>query len=324
MGLSAVMAAKYLDVRQIIAVDIVDSKLELAKELGATHTVNSLKVPHKNVLTAIRSLTENNEGPNFAVDCTGVVSVIHDVIEVVASAGTAALVGIVAGGSRLYIDAIPFIMGNKKLVGIIGGASNPQVTIPELVFMHREGCFPVEKLGRLYPAEKIEEAVRDMQDGKVGFLVCSCGGCELTRWIGCEACFAMVVKVHLTVCRACVIHGAIAGESFGKLFNLSFARANLKGCYSIDISNTLMTAKLSLYRAKVHLRYSATGFCGLNRQQNYKSFRNGYSHSEVCSRPGVCCYSQRRSSSSTIRRCLPHKIRHVERWHRIPSKRSHF
>ena len=89
VGLSAVMAAKYLSVRQIIAVDIFDHKLPLAKELGATDIVNSTKTD--DLVQHIKDLTGGG-GVDYAVDCSGVPAVIEAMLSMLGMRGTAATV----------------------------------------------------------------------------------------------------------------------------------------------------------------------------------------------------------------------------------------
>ena len=76
VGLTALMAAKYLNVQQIIGVDIQPSKLELAKELGATHLINSLEV---DPVQEIKKITGG--GAAFAIECTGVIKCLEAAIE---------------------------------------------------------------------------------------------------------------------------------------------------------------------------------------------------------------------------------------------------
>jgi len=120
VGLTALMAAKYMGIRQIIAVDIVDKKLELAKELGATHLVNSRT---SNAVKEIKKLT--GEGANYTIDCTGVLKVIEQIIEALAPCGTAATVGVPPANSKIQIDPLDFLLANKKYVGVIEGDSVP-------------------------------------------------------------------------------------------------------------------------------------------------------------------------------------------------------
>ena len=123
VGLPAVMAAKYLGVRQIIAIDLAEERLKLAKELGATHIINSRQ--NMDVLENIRNLTDG--GADFAVDCTGVVSVIEMLIEAIGPKGMAASVGVAPAGKKIEINPLTFLLENKTYVGVIEGDSVPEV-----------------------------------------------------------------------------------------------------------------------------------------------------------------------------------------------------
>ncbi len=180
VGLAAVMAAKYLGVRQVIAIDLVDERLKLAEELGATHIINSKR--NTDVVKTIKDLT--NGGADFAVDCTGVVPVIEMLIECIGPRGVAATVGVPPPGKKIQIDPLTFLLENKTYVGVIEGDSVPGVVragmyragecvltvlqfIPELMELHRSGNFPIERLCKVYPIEKLETALTDLKSGSV-------------------------------------------------------------------------------------------------------------------------------------------------------------
>ena len=88
VGLAALMAANYLKLSQIITVDIMQEKLQLAKELGANHVINSKDSP--DVVAEIKKIT--NGGARQAVDCTGILKAIEDMIECIGPLGVAATV----------------------------------------------------------------------------------------------------------------------------------------------------------------------------------------------------------------------------------------
>lgn len=163
VGLSALMAAKYMGVGQIIAVDIVDEKLQMAKELGATDSINSREIP--DVVKGIKELT--NGGATFTMDCTGRLGVIEDMVECLAPQGTAALVGVPPADAKIKLDPLWFLLNNKKLIGVIEGDSNPVELIPRLVKMQQDGHFPIEKLCKTYPVAKLKDAIHDLHTGKV-------------------------------------------------------------------------------------------------------------------------------------------------------------
>ena len=121
VGLAAVMAAKYVGVKNIIAVDLIDEKLEMAQELGATEAINSQH--DSNVAKTIKGLTDG--GANFAIDCTGVCPVIEMLIECIGPRGTVATVGVPPVGKKIQIDPLEFLLANKTYVGVIEGDSVP-------------------------------------------------------------------------------------------------------------------------------------------------------------------------------------------------------
>lgn len=165
VGLAALMAAKAVGAGQIIAVDIVEEKLALAKELGATHTINSLSVP--SVVETIHQISQGGRGANFAIDCTGVLRVIEDMIDAIGPEGTAVVVGVPPAGVKISLDPLTFLLQNKKFIGVIEGDSNPAEFIPDLIQLHREGRFPIDRLCRTYPVQRLKEAIHDMHTGKV-------------------------------------------------------------------------------------------------------------------------------------------------------------
>jgi aryl-alcohol dehydrogenase len=121
VGFTALMAAKLLGLETVIVVDIVDSKLELAKELGATHCINSsLSDPVAEVLEI------TGRGASFAIDCSGVPSVIESLINCIHPFGTAGSIGDAPAGVNIKIDALKFMVEGKTFVGLVEGDSVPQ------------------------------------------------------------------------------------------------------------------------------------------------------------------------------------------------------
>jgi Zn-dependent alcohol dehydrogenase len=165
VGLTALMAAKHMGVGQIIAVDIVREKLQMATELGATDAINSEE--QSNIVESIKKVSKSGAGATFAIDCTGVLRVIEDMVACLAPQGTAAVVGVPPPDAKISIDPLMFLLDNKKLIGVIEGDSNPQIFIPQLIELHQKGAFPIEKLCRTYPVERLEDAIHDLHTGKV-------------------------------------------------------------------------------------------------------------------------------------------------------------
>lgn len=158
VGLSALMAAKIAGCQHIIAVDVHDSRLELAKELGATHTLNGRNV---DVVAEVKAIT--NGGSNFAVETTGVPPVVKQSLNALRPLGTCAIVGVTP---EMSIDVHNDIMAEgKTMVGVIEGDSVPKVFIPQLVDYFKKGQFPFDKLVKFYDFEQINEAFEDSKTG---------------------------------------------------------------------------------------------------------------------------------------------------------------
>jgi len=158
VGLSAVMAAKIANCSPIIAVDIHEERLELARKLGATHTIHG---KHDDVIKEILRIT--NGGASFSVETTGVSDVVLQAIRVLVPRGTAALVGL-AGEITLNVSH-DLINLNRTVVGVIEGDVVPKTFIPKLISYYKNGEFPFDKLIKFYSPEQINEAIADMHKG---------------------------------------------------------------------------------------------------------------------------------------------------------------
>lgn len=160
VGLSAVMAARVAGATTIIAIDVVPSRLELAKELGATHTVNSKE---EDVVEAVREIT--NGGADFALESTGRPEVLEAGIDALGGLGTMGIVGAPKLGTRASFDINSLLLGGRSIRGIVEGDSVPQVFIPQLVKLFQQGRFPFDRLVKFYPLEQINQAAEDSTKG---------------------------------------------------------------------------------------------------------------------------------------------------------------
>lgn len=162
VGISAIMAAAFSPCSKIIAVDISNEKLELAKQFGATHTINAAEV--ESVPEAVRALT-NGLGADYAADCTGSADSLRTSLNSVKSLGICAAVG---AALDITFQVEGELMGvAKTLVGVVEGYSIPQLFIPKLIEYYRAGKFPFDKLITYYKFEEINKAFEDIHAGKV-------------------------------------------------------------------------------------------------------------------------------------------------------------
>lgn len=160
VGLSAVMAARVAGAATIIAVDVVSSRLELAADLGATHTLNSREV---DVIEAVRQITGG--GVDFALESTGRPDVLEAGVEALSGLGTLGIVGVPKLGTTASFDINNLILGGRSIRGIVEGDSVPQVFIPQLVQLYLQGRFPFDRLVKFYPFEQINQAAEDSANG---------------------------------------------------------------------------------------------------------------------------------------------------------------
>jgi aryl-alcohol dehydrogenase len=162
VGMSAIMAAKLAGCKRIIAVGGNPTSLELARELGATDTVNRKKVD--DIVAAIREIG-GGKGVDYAIDTTGVGDFVRKALASVKTGGTAVVLG--ATGD-LTINVQDELMGeSKSLIGIVEGNSNPRVFLPKLLEAYRAGRFPFDRIMRFYDFEDINQAAQDSSEGKV-------------------------------------------------------------------------------------------------------------------------------------------------------------
>ncbi|MFJ4436806.1 NAD(P)-dependent alcohol dehydrogenase [Streptomyces sp. NPDC088923] len=161
VGLAAIMAAGVAGCGTVIAVDVHDSRLELARELGATHTVNSGTTD----LGAELERITGGRGVDYILDTTAVPAVLSHLANALAVRGVLATVGSAPAGTE-----VPFEIGLSLPKGwtfktIIQGSSVSQNFIPRLVELWSQGRFPVEKLVKRYAFEDINKAFEDSASG---------------------------------------------------------------------------------------------------------------------------------------------------------------
>lgn len=161
VGLAAIMAAKAIGAGIIIAIDRLPNRLELAMQLGATHTIAVDDCG--DVVAEIRRLT--GSGTDVSLDTTAVSAVLRQAVDCLGPVGKCGFVGGAPVGSKVELDVRDVMLQGKTLRGIVEGDSNAEAFIPEMIQMQALGRFPFEKLVRLYPFEEINQAIADSLSG---------------------------------------------------------------------------------------------------------------------------------------------------------------
>jgi len=160
VGLSAAMAAKIAGVFPLIVVDVVEQRLELAKELGATHVFNAAK---DDVVSALQDLVPG--GLDYVFETTGNVTSFHNALAAVTAGGTVAAVTVPNYGSTFEFNGEMMIGKGIHLTGIRMGSARASDFIPKLVELNQRGCFPYEALVSHYDFADINKAFADSSSG---------------------------------------------------------------------------------------------------------------------------------------------------------------
>jgi S-(hydroxymethyl)glutathione dehydrogenase / alcohol dehydrogenase len=163
VGLNVVQGAVLAGAGTIVAVDLLDSKLEAARLFGATHTLNAGR---DDVVAEIHSLTRGM-GADYAFDASGSVPAIEQGAQLIRRGGTLVLVGLPPTGARVAFDGEAIADGALRILGSKVGSVRPQVDVPELVRLYREGRLKLDELisGR-WPLEEINAAVSSAERGE--------------------------------------------------------------------------------------------------------------------------------------------------------------
>lgn len=157
VGLAALMGARIAGCDPIVAVDRVPSRLELAKSLGATLTIDASKEDPVGRLTGMG-------GMKYVIEAAGIPSVMAQATQVVRSRGICAILGVAKPDATLTVNILQTFSG-RTVMGIIEGDADPHVFIPFLVDKFMEGELPFDRLVKFYPFEQINKAVADSESG---------------------------------------------------------------------------------------------------------------------------------------------------------------
>jgi aryl-alcohol dehydrogenase len=160
VGLAAVMAGKIAGATIVIAVDINPARLALAKEIGATHVINSRET---DPVAKIQEITGG--GANFALECSGRPEVLRQAIDCLGFFGTCGIVGAQPLGSEVPFDVNGVMIPGKRIMGIVQGDVISETFIPTLIDYYRQGRFPFDKLIKHYDFADINQAMEDSESG---------------------------------------------------------------------------------------------------------------------------------------------------------------
>ena len=163
VGLSIIQGARIAGARQIIGVDQFDSKLDMARGLGATHAVNSAQ---DDPVQAVRSLTRG-AGVDHAFEAVGVATLVRQAIESLAIRGTATIVGVLAPDAHIEFPWMA-IRPECRVQTSRMGSNQFRVDIPNYLELYRQGRLQLDEMvTRRRPLPEINDAFRAMKAGEV-------------------------------------------------------------------------------------------------------------------------------------------------------------
>jgi len=162
VGLSCIMGARLAGAGKIIAIDILEKKLEMAEEMGADFLVNAAREDPQQKVMQI-----TGGGADYAIESVGNVKIMAQAFGSIHSAGTCVLVGAAPMLDILGLFPYEFLLG-KTLKGSLLGNVRTSIDVPQYVDMYMDGKIPVQKLiSRYYSLQQINEAIDAVEKGEV-------------------------------------------------------------------------------------------------------------------------------------------------------------
>jgi Zn-dependent alcohol dehydrogenase len=164
VGLNSIQGAVLSEAGMIIAVDLLEDKLEAAQAFGATNTVNAAE---EDPAKAVRKLT-GGAGADYAFVTVGNAAAIESAFKMVRRGGTLVVVGLPEVAASAPIRVHPLVAGERRVLGSYMGSTNLHADVPKLVGLYRQGRLKLDELvSRCYPIEQINEAIAEMEGGGV-------------------------------------------------------------------------------------------------------------------------------------------------------------
>ncbi|KAF6806969.1 putative alcohol dehydrogenase [Colletotrichum sojae] len=166
VGLAAVIAAKNEGCKAIIGVDRIESRLELAESLGATHVINTTGLDMAQVTEKIKEAAEGL-GSTISIDTSAHPPLLAAQLEATRYMGKVIQVGTGMPEANISFHMQSFMVSGKQYFGAVQGHSRTRDYVPKMVQWWRDGVFPVEKLIKVFEYPDFEKAVEAMKRGDV-------------------------------------------------------------------------------------------------------------------------------------------------------------
>ncbi len=141
VGLSALLGALAAGARQLVAIDKLESKLELARSLGATHT---FRADDPDLIARVKDATGG--GVDVAVEAASAVAALDTAYKITRRGGTTVTVSLPPPAHTFNLPAVNLVLEERTLKGSFLGSSVPARDIPRYIALYKAGRLPVDKL----------------------------------------------------------------------------------------------------------------------------------------------------------------------------------
>jgi S-(hydroxymethyl)glutathione dehydrogenase/alcohol dehydrogenase len=162
VGLSIIQGARVAGATKIIAVDLSDEKLAMAREMGATDTVNATGDP----VAEIMAMT-GNIGVDYGFEAIGIPAVVDQAQKSTRRGGTMTVVGVGKLDQKLELNALMFPLTAKTIKGSMYGGAEFKVDFPKYLELYKQGKLDLDRMvTQTYLIEEAVKAFEDLESGK--------------------------------------------------------------------------------------------------------------------------------------------------------------
>jgi S-(hydroxymethyl)glutathione dehydrogenase/alcohol dehydrogenase len=163
VGLNVIQGAAIAGANPIVAVDVADAKLDMAKAFGATHTINAAQ--EENVVKAAKKITGG--GPDYCFECIGLGKTIEQAFRSLRKGGKAVVVGVTRGEDSVAVRPPALTFEEKTLTGSYFGSARPREDFPRLLALYRSGRLKLDELiTHRYRIDEAPQAFVDLEAGR--------------------------------------------------------------------------------------------------------------------------------------------------------------
>lgn len=164
VGLNVIQGGALAGAEKIIAIDVLENKLEYARQFGATHTINAKQV---DVAEAVKELTDGR-GADYVFEVIGNPKTISQAYYYTRRGGTLVVVGVAPVTAEVAFNASSIMLDEKTIRGSLYGSCSAKLDTPRILNLYRAGKLKLDELiSREYPIERINDAFAALEHGEV-------------------------------------------------------------------------------------------------------------------------------------------------------------